>query len=120
LALFAALILFIVITGLLYILGANLRQLKAYDKKTNCYYFCETGVTMAILDQARGNIGTGAGEWLTRTFTMDVDGKSHQVQYTVSRDAAGVWIIVANSEGCHLRVGGNRAFPIFIRGFPGK
>ena len=116
--LFTSLILFIITIGLLYMLGANLRQLQAYDKKTNCYYFCETGASMGLLDFARGRIGAGGGQWVTRTFNMDVDGTSHQVTYAFTRHQ-GEWTITVSSEGCHLRVRGPRAFPIFIRGFGG-
>ncbi len=126
LVLFISLLLFIVIIGLLYILGANLRQLQAYDEKTKGYYLCETAASVAILDIGKGNIGPDPGQWKQRTFNFVLDGVSYPVSYTVSRENQR-WIVITDiSSGFkrpyHLRVGGTRGFLIFIikGGFAGK
>ena len=119
LVLFTSLIFFIIIIGLLYILGANLRQLQAYDKKTEGFYLCETAASLAILDIRNHRVGSGPGQWLERSFNLVLDGISHPISYTVGKQN-GEWTIVSTSGDSHLRVGGIRAFPIFIRGFAGR
>ena len=126
LVLFTSLVLFIVIIGLLYILGANLRQLQAYDERTRAYYLCETAASVAILDIANGKIGYGAGQWTERTINLVLDGQSYPVKYTVSRENRE-WVVISHiasgtgfNQNYNSRVGGQRAFPIFIKGFGGR
>ncbi len=124
--LFISLVLFIVIIGLLYILGANLRQLQAYDERTRAYYLCETAASVAILDIGQGKIGTGAGQWTEKTINLVLDGQSYPVKYVVSRENQQ-WVIISKitagagfRQNYNSRVGGRRAFPIFIKGFGGR
>jgi hypothetical protein len=113
------------IGGLLFVLMTHLRTAEALKERTQAYYLCETGASVAILDIARGAIGTGPGQRLTHTFDREMGGETYQVKYTVSK-SAGMWNIVAEvgpprfNRTYKLRIGGMRSFPIFIRGFGGK
>jgi len=125
LVLFVSLVLFIVIMGLVYVLGANLRQLDTYDERARAFYLCETAISIGTLDIANGKIGHLAGQWTERTVNLVLDDKTYPIKYTVSRDEQRRWIIIARTaEGFtrsyNLKGGGRRAFPIFIRGFAGK
>ena len=125
LVLFISLVLFIVIIGLLYVMGTNLRQVEAYDARTKAYYLCETATSVGLLDMRNGKIGHGAGQWTQRTVNLVLDGKTYPVRYTFTRSATGVWTITTDTSSgfpriYHLRVGGRRAVPIFIRGFGGR
>jgi len=127
LVLFTSLILFIVVIGLLYILGANLRQLETYDERTRAYYLCETAASVAILDIRNDKIDIGPGQSTERTVNVVLDGNTYPVQYTVSRDNQGEWVIISKitagasfKRNYNSRVGGRRAFPIFIKGFGGR
>lgn len=121
-----SLILFVGIIGLLFVLEANIRHIEAFRERAEAYYLCETGASVAILDIAQGKIGSGPGQWTQRTFNYSVGDKIYPIQYKVTK-SAGQWQIVSwvdSSVGFKrtykLRMGGRRAFPIFIRGFAGK
>lgn len=121
-----SLVLFIGIAGLLFVLRANIRNIEAFKERARAFYLCETGASVAIMDIARGKIGTGPGKWTERTFDYTMGDKTYPIYYKVTR-SAGQWKIVSivnASAGFNwtykLRVGGQRAFPIFIRGFAGK
>jgi len=125
LVLFISLVLFIVIIGLLHVLGTNLRQVEAYDERTKAYYLCETAASVGLLDMRNGKIGHESGQWTERTVNLVLDGKTYPVKYTFTRSANGrATITMDTSSGFqriyHLRVGGRRAVPIFIRGFGGR
>lgn len=122
-----SLIIFIGMMGFLFILGAYTRKGEAFKERVKAYYLCETGASVAILDIAKGKIGSGAGQWLQRNFNYNVEGGTYQINYKVSKQR-GQWQIISwvgpssgFSRTYRLRVGGQRSFPIFIRGgFPGK
>jgi len=119
-----SLVLFIGIIGLLFVLRANIRNIEAFKERAQAYYLCETGASVAILDIADGKIGSGSNQWTTRTFNYPVGGKTYSITYTVTKTTTGEWQIISGVAGFNrtykLRVGGRRAFPIFIRGFAGK
>ncbi len=111
---------------LLFVLRANALNLEAFRERAIAYYLCETGASVAILDIGHGRVGSGAGQSLTRTFNYAMGGKTFPINYEVSKTADGQWQVISwvdSSAGFShrykLRVGGMRAFPIFIRGFGG-
>ncbi len=113
------------IASLLFFLRSNVRNIEAFEERARAYYLCETGASLAILDIAHGKIGTGEGQWTERTFNYSVGDKAYPIRYRVTK-SAGQWMILAwvdassgFSRTYKLRVGGRRAFPIFIRGFSG-
>lgn len=127
-----ALIFFAAVMGLLFVLDANIRSLESVKEHTITYYLCETGASQAIVEIYNGNIGygtnptTGVKQWVEKTFDYVMGDKVYHIKYRVSK-AGGVWDIVSEvgpssgfSRTYKLRVKGRRAFPIFIRGFPGK
>jgi len=118
-----SLVLFIGLIGLFFVLTTNLRNLEALKERTEAYYLCETGASVAILDIAHGKIGSGPNQWTTRTFNYRVGDKTYSIKYTITK-TTGVWQIISEVAGFNrpykLTVVGIRAFPIFIRGFAGK
>jgi len=124
-----SLILFIATMGLLFVLRANTRNIESIRERIEAYYLCETGASVAILDIAAGRIGHGSGQWTTRTFNYTMNNKTYPISYTVTkvRETGGQWQIISEvgsqagfMHTYKLRVGGRRAFPIFIKGFAGK
>ncbi|MFA5090245.1 MAG: hypothetical protein WC510_04335 [Candidatus Omnitrophota bacterium] len=121
-----SLIIFIWIMGLLFVLRSNVYNLVSFEERAKAYYLCETGVSVAILDIANGKIGTTSGKWTERQFEYEMGGINYFINYKV-RKQNGRWYIdtwVDQSSGFSreytLAVGGQRAFPIFIRGFGGR
>lgn len=121
-----SLVIFVGIMGLLFVLGAHTRKAEAFKERAKAYYLCEVGASVAILDIANAKIGTGPGRWTQRRFDYKIEDKTYQINYQVTK-SRGRWQIVSwvdSSSGFNrtykLRVGGQRAFPIFIWGFAGK
>ncbi|MFA6583704.1 MAG: hypothetical protein WCS77_05345 [Elusimicrobiaceae bacterium] len=90
--------------------------------RTTAYYLCETGASVAVLDIAAGKIKAGN---TTRTFDFTIGDQSYKVRYVVKK-VSGVWAIESSVASplrlgatYTLKVGGQRAFPIFIKGFGG-
>ena len=111
---------------ILFVLRANALNLEAFRERAVAYYLCETGASVAILDIGKGRVGRGAGQWTKRTFNYTMGGRTYPLNYEVTK-VAGQWQIVSwvepsagFSHRYKLRVGGMRAFPLFIRGFAGK
>ena len=111
---------------ILFVLRANALNLEAFNERAVAYYLCETGASVAIVDQGKGRIGKGPGQWTARAFNYEMGGKNYPLNYEVTK-VSGTWQIVSwvgpaagFSHTYKLRVGGKRAFPIFIRGFAGK
>lgn len=122
-----SLVLFVGITGLLFVLKANIRSREAFKERIEAYYLCETGAAVAILDIRAGHIGRGRGQWTQRTFDYGVDNITYRIHYEISKTHAGFWQIVSSvgpSSGFYrtykLKVVGQRSVPIFIWGFPAK
>jgi hypothetical protein len=120
-----SLVIFSTVMALLFILRANLRNLVAFKERAEAYYLCETGASIAILDIARGHIGSGSGQWTERDISYSMGGQTYTIHYAVTT-SAGQWSVVSSvgpSSGFYktynLRVGGRRSFPMFIRGFGG-
>jgi len=120
-----SLVIFMTIISLLFTLRANMRNLAAFKERTEAYYLCETGASVALMDIANGTIGTGPGKWTQRSFDYDLGGKICNITYVVTKKN-GQWDIVSSVNGTSgfsktykLRIGGRRAFPWFIRGFGG-
>ncbi|MFA5363120.1 MAG: hypothetical protein WC335_07790 [Candidatus Omnitrophota bacterium] len=111
---------------LLFVLRANALNLEAFRERAIAYYLCETGASVAIVDIGKGRIGTGTGQYTSRTFDYEMGRQTYPINYEVTK-VAGQWQIISwvdSSAGFShrykLRVGGMRAFPFFIRGFGGK
>ncbi|MDD2703226.1 MAG: hypothetical protein PHC33_04400 [Candidatus Omnitrophica bacterium] len=111
---------------LLFVLRSNALNMEAFRERAVAYYLCETGASVAILDIGKGRIGTGAGQYTSRTFDYTMGSKTYPINYEVTK-SAGQWQVISwvdSSAGFShrykLRVGGRRAFPFFIRGFGGK
>jgi hypothetical protein len=120
-----SMVIFMSIIALLFTLRANLRNLASFKERTEAYYLCETGASVALLDIANGHIGDGSGQWTQKSFDYDMGGKICNISYEVTKKN-GVWDIVSSvgsasgfDKTYKLRIGGRRAFPWFIRGFAG-
>jgi hypothetical protein len=114
------------IVGILFVLRANIRNSEAFKERAKAYYLCETGASIAILDIRNGRIGNGSGQWTEHAYNYSMGGTTYSISYKVEKER-GAWLITSwvgpasgFSRTYKLKVGGQRAFPIFIRGFPGK
>ena len=120
-----SIVIFMTIIALLFTLRANLRNLASFKERTEAYYLCETGASVALLDIAAGKIGMGVGKWTQRSFDYAMGGGIYNITYVVTKKN-GQWDIVSSvgpqsgfARTYKLRIGGRRAFPWFIRGFGG-
>jgi hypothetical protein len=120
-----SMVIFMTIIALLFTLRANLRNLASFKERTEAYYLCEMGASVAILDINEGSIGKGVGQWTQRSFDFGMGGIIYNITYVITKKD-GLWDIVSSvgptsgfSKTYKLRIGGRRAFPWFIRGFGG-
>jgi hypothetical protein len=113
---------------LLYILvNAKLDSILGYKDRVIAYYLCETGISVAMLDFGRGNIGKGKNQWTERSFDFDIGKKKYAIHYKITRPSGSTNYKVTSSvksplgfkRSYYLTAAGPRAFPIFIRGFAG-
>jgi hypothetical protein len=121
-----SMVIFMSIIALLFTLRANLRNLESFKERTEAYYLCETGASVALIHISQGLVGKGASQKTQRSFDYDMGGKIYNITYDVTK-VAGTWDIISSvgpssgfSRTYKLRVCGRRAFPWFIRGFGGK
>lgn len=130
------LIIFAGIAGLLFVLDANYRGLRSIKERTQAFYLCEVGASVAIMDITNGCIGTAGNtgpacriqdvsRWTSNEFDYPMGDRTHRIKYTVTK-IDGAWQIVSEvgpSEIFHrvykLRLGAKMTFPLFIRGRAG-
>jgi hypothetical protein len=120
-----SMVIFMSIIALLFTLRANLRNLASFKERTEAYYLCETGASVVLILISNGKIGTGPGQTMQDTFDYKMGGKLYYISYKVKK-ANGQWDIISSvgpssgfSYTYKLHVCGRRAFPWFIRGWPG-
>lgn len=125
-----SLIIFMGILLVLFILQATTANVSQASERAVAYYLCETGASVAIIDIGEKRIGKGPGQWTQRTFSFDCLGKIYKIRYKITKES-GQWSIVSEvgpgvdlesdlTRTYALYVRGQRAFPIFIRGFGGR
>lgn len=114
----------IVLLGTYIHLRGRVHDVEIFTDRTKAYYLCETGASVAILDIGKGKIGTGPGKWTERTFNFTVGEGIYPIHYEVDK-VRGQWMIVSSVDSplgldirYSLKVGGRRAFPIFIKARP--
>lgn len=115
-----SMVIFMSIIALLFTLRANLRNLASFKERTEAYYLCETGASVALILISNGKIKP------QDSFDYKMGGKIYNISYEAKKSNGGLWDIVSSvgpasgfSYTYKLRVGGRRAFPWFIRGWPG-
>jgi len=129
-----SILLFIGLLGLFFLLTANIRNLEAFKERAEAYYVCETGASLAISQGVCGQAQTAYPSLVTGTLPYSFDytiedhtyTKSYTINY-IAEWASGVCTVKSSvgplsgfKRTYTLEVKGQRAFPIFTRGFPGK
>lgn len=126
----------IALSAMFFTLKANINNLKVVKERSIAYYLCETGASVAIRKiqinpnsipnfACRNRVCSGS-----ETFTFPVVGNNYNITYQATRTQEHgqyLWEIISKvgppqfSQIYKLRVTARRrAFPIFIKGFPGK
>ena len=106
------------------IIKYRLKNLEVWTNNVKAYYLLESAASVAVKDMGRGRIGTTGEKWTERDVPIPLGGDTFNVHYKVSK-SAGQWFVTTSinspklgNRTYHLRLGGLRAFPIFIRGRP--
>lgn len=115
----------VTVSGLFTLLRSRTLDLAVAEDRLSAQYLCETAASAALLDIARGKVGTGAGRWTRRSFPFSVGARVHELSYSVKKSGAQ-WEIETSvkSPGSlgltyTMRLGGRRAFPIYVLGGEG-
>lgn len=98
----------------------RLRNLEIWMHSTKAYYLLESAATVALMDIRQGKIGEEAGKWTERDVAIPLGERTYPVHYAIKKSGGNWFIETTMSLGdrlYHLRIGGLRAFPFFIRGF---
>lgn len=106
------------------IIKYRLKNLEVWANNTKVYYLLESAASIAIVDMKKGRIGTAPGKWTERDIQIPLGEDTFTVHYRMSK-SAGRWFVTTTLNSpklggrtYHLRFGGFRAFPFFIRGKP--
>lgn len=119
-------VIFIGITGLLFVLRANTNNMELFKERAIAYYLCETANSVFLVDKHAGKIGSGPGQWWSREFDYNVNGRAYRLRYDGSYIAgANRWKCIGSVISGFKRVykldtESTTGFPIFVRGLPGK
>lgn len=100
------------------IMKYQLKKLELSIHNLKAYYLLESACTVAIVDIGNGKIGPPP-KWLERDINIPLGEETYPIHYKVSKDG-GTWLVqssvVLGEQKYYLKLGGIRAFPIFIRG----
>ena len=114
-------ILSLALAGLAYFsaVNAKINASREYTDRIMAYYLCQTGISRDMIDLGADTVPAGG----RLIFDYNVDGKIYQITYQLTKSSGRYNVSgeVSSPLGLNrtyvLRTAGQRAFPVFIKGF---